>query len=223
MLDGRKFVVAGGLGALGSSVVEVLEGYGAQVVAVDARDSGGSSPVGPINLNESGAALHTLVHASDHMGGLNGVVNVVGSFAMKGMAYISLEDWDALYQANLRVAASLSQAAAKYASDHREFDRLVHTGAAAAKRGGARLAAYTAMKAGIERLTEAFADEAKDSITVNAVLPGTIDTPANRQAMPDAEFSRWVKPNQIGELVAFLVSARASAVTGACIPIVGRS
>ena len=80
-----------------------------------------------------------------------------------------------------------------------------------------------ASKAGIFKLTEALAEELKEKdITVNAILPSTIDTAPNRAEMPKADFSRWVKPEQIGAVIAFLLSDDARAITGALIPIAGR-
>jgi NAD(P)-dependent dehydrogenase (short-subunit alcohol dehydrogenase family) len=90
-------------------------------------------------------------------------------------------------------------------------------------KAGAGMGAYAASKAGVARLTEALAEELKDrGITVNALLPSIIDTPANRADMPDADFSRWVQPKQLAEAIAFLLSDRASAITGALVPVVGR-
>ena len=85
------------------------------------------------------------------------------------------------------------------------------------------MGAYAASKSGVARLTEALADELKDKfITVNAVLPTTIDTPANRRDMPKADFSRWVAPEKLADVIVFLLSDRASAVTGALLPVPGR-
>ena len=85
------------------------------------------------------------------------------------------------------------------------------------------MGAYTASKAGVQRLTEALAEEVKDRrVTVNAVLPGTIDTPRNRLDMPQADFSRWVPPEQIARVIVFLASEHADAITGASIPVFGR-
>jgi len=85
------------------------------------------------------------------------------------------------------------------------------------------MGAYTASKAGVQRLTESLSEEVKDrGITVNAILPGTIDTPRNRADMPDADVSRWVAPEAIADVIVFLASEGARAVTGAAIPVLGR-
>jgi 3-oxoacyl-[acyl-carrier protein] reductase len=80
---------------------------------------------------------------------------------------------------------------------------------------------YAAAKSGVHRLTEALAEELKGKVAVNAVLPSIIDTPANRKDMPDADFSRWVTPDDLSEVIMFLASDRARAVTGALVPVTG--
>lgn len=85
------------------------------------------------------------------------------------------------------------------------------------------MGAYSASKAGVARLTEALAEELKQKgVTVNAILPSTIDTARNRADMPDADFTQWVKPEQIGSIIAFLLSSDAEAITGALLPVTGR-
>jgi NAD(P)-dependent dehydrogenase (short-subunit alcohol dehydrogenase family) len=85
------------------------------------------------------------------------------------------------------------------------------------------MGAYTASKAGVERLSESLAEELKDRfITVNTVLPGTLDTPRNRQDMPQADFGRWVQPQALADVVVFLASEGARAVTGAAVRVFGR-
>jgi NAD(P)-dependent dehydrogenase (short-subunit alcohol dehydrogenase family) len=123
---------------------------------------------------------------------------------------------------NLRTAVNASRAALPHLLQQSE-SRIVNIGAGAAAKAGAGMGAYAASKAGVARLTEALAEECKDrGLTANAVLPSIIDTPANRAAMPQADFTRWVSPHQVADLIVFLLSQRAAAITGASIPIVGR-
>jgi NAD(P)-dependent dehydrogenase (short-subunit alcohol dehydrogenase family) len=85
------------------------------------------------------------------------------------------------------------------------------------------MGAYAASKAALIRFTEALAEELKDrGVTVNAVLPSIIDTAPNRRDMPDADFSRWVKAEELGAVIAFLLSPEAQCITGASIPVSGR-
>jgi 3-oxoacyl-[acyl-carrier protein] reductase len=90
-----------------------------------------------------------------------------------------------------------------------------------ALKAAAGMGPYAAAKSGVHRLTEALAEELKGKVAVNAVLPSIIDTPANRKDMPDADFSRWVTPDDLSEVIMFLASDRARAVTGALVPVTG--
>jgi NAD(P)-dependent dehydrogenase (short-subunit alcohol dehydrogenase family) len=102
--------------------------------------------------------------------------------------------------------------------------KIVSVAARAALKGEAGLGAYSASKAGVVTLTQAMSEELiDDDIQVNCVLPSIIDTPANRRAMPEAEHSRWVAPEQIARVLAFLVSDDACIVSGAAIPVYGRA
>jgi NAD(P)-dependent dehydrogenase (short-subunit alcohol dehydrogenase family) len=97
---------------------------------------------------------------------------------------------------------------------------IINTAARAALRGGAKMGAYSASKSAVVRLTESMSAELQqDGINVNCVLPGTIDTPANRQAMPKANFARWTKPEAISDVFLFLASDAARTVHGATIPV----
>jgi NAD(P)-dependent dehydrogenase (short-subunit alcohol dehydrogenase family) len=133
-----------------------------------------------------------------------------------------IETWDRMYQMNLRTAVVTSQAALALLRASAP-SAIVNVGALAAAKAGVGMGAYAASKAGVARLTEALAEELKDAgVRVNAVLPSILDTPANRADMPDADATRWVRPEALAGVVAFLLSHDAEAVTGACIPVAGR-
>jgi NAD(P)-dependent dehydrogenase (short-subunit alcohol dehydrogenase family) len=101
--------------------------------------------------------------------------------------------------------------------------RIVTVGAGGGVKGGAQMGAYSAAKSALMRLTESMSAELRDAgINVNCVLPSTIDTPANRAAMPDADPTRWVAPAALAEVIAFLASDAARAIHGALIPVYGR-
>ncbi|MGV6827729.1 MAG: SDR family oxidoreductase, partial [bacterium] len=101
---------------------------------------------------------------------------------------------------------------------------IISVSARAAAAGKAKMAPYCASKAAVITLTESLAAEHKfNNINVNCILPGTIDTPQNRKDMPDADFSTWVAPSQLADVILFLASDNASAVTGAAIPVYGKS
>jgi NAD(P)-dependent dehydrogenase (short-subunit alcohol dehydrogenase family) len=156
-------------------------------------------------------------------GRIDVLVNVAGGFRWEKLEDGEPETWDQLYAMNLRTAVVCCKAVLP-AMLERGAGRIINIGAgAAAARAGAGMGAYTAAKAGVQSLTESLSEEVKDrGITVNAILPGTIDTPRNRTDMPDADFSRWVAPAAIAEVIVFLASDAARAVTGAAIPVFGR-
>ena len=127
-----------------------------------------------------------------------------------------------MYKLNLRTAVVACQAALPYLLRSAN-GRIVNVGAMGAQKASSGMGPYAASKAGVAQLTEALADELKDrGITVNAILPSTLDTPKNRSDMPQADFTRWVRLSEAAEVIAFLVSDQASAVTGALIPVAGR-
>jgi NAD(P)-dependent dehydrogenase (short-subunit alcohol dehydrogenase family) len=226
-LDGKAVVVTGAFGTLGAAVVRGLGEAGARVAAIDraaAPDSlpGSAHSCGGVDLAEAAAATGAIDAAAAALGGLDALVNIAGAFRWEKVAGGQLDTWDLLYRVNLRTAVAASQAALPHLR-RRGSGRIVNIGANAATRAGAGMGAYTASKSGVARLTEALAEELKDDrITVNAILPSIIDTPPNRSDMPDADFDRWVKPEQLAGVIAFLLSDRASAITGALLPVVGR-
>jgi len=227
-LSGRKIAITGAFGALGSAVSAAVKSAGASVACIDfAPASKAPAPlkefvlIGDADLGTPAAAKAALDSAAAKLGGLDGIVNIAGGFRWEKIADGDLATWDLLFNVNVRTAVNATKAALplfKSASA-----RVVNIGAAGAIKAATGMGAYAASKAGVAKFTEALADELKDSgTTVNAILPSIIDTPANRADMPTAEFDRWVKPQQVADLVVFLLSDRASAITGALIPITGR-
>jgi NAD(P)-dependent dehydrogenase (short-subunit alcohol dehydrogenase family) len=229
-LQGKIVAVTGGFGQLGLAVVRAALDAGAQVAALDrarrpadATALAGALVLGDLDLAESSAATKALDQAVAQFGGLDALINIAGTFRWETLEKGSVDTWDLLYRVNLRSAVSTSHAALPHLTK-RGAGRIINIGAGAATaKAGAGMGAYTASKAGVAKLTEALAEEVKDrGITVNAILPSTIDTPANRADMPNADFSRWVPPKAIADVIVFLLSDQASAVTGALIPVSGR-
>jgi len=230
LLQGRVVAVTGGFGQLGLAVVQAALDAGARVAAldrarapVDAKPLADALALGELDLADPDSAAQAFERIADRLGGLDALVNVAGTFRWETLEKGSLDTWDLLYRVNLRSAVSASRAALPHLMK-RGSGRIVNIGAgAAAARAGTGMGAYTASKAGVAKLTESLAEELKDhGITVNAVLPSIIDTPANRADMPKADFSRWVAPRAIADVIVFLLSDQARAVTGALIPVSGR-
>jgi NAD(P)-dependent dehydrogenase (short-subunit alcohol dehydrogenase family) len=227
----RVVVVTGAFGALGVAVARAFGQEGAKLGLIDVaqppvelqREFAGHLLLSGADLSNEEATRKAMAAIAMRFGGIDVLVNVAGGFRWEKIENGTLDTWDALYTMNLR-SAVVSCKCALPALLERGAGRIINIGAgAAAARAGLGMGAYTASKAGVQRLTEALAEELKDrQVTVNAVLPGTIDTPRNRLDMPKADFSRWVPPEKIARVIVFLASEDASAITGASIPVFGR-
>jgi NAD(P)-dependent dehydrogenase (short-subunit alcohol dehydrogenase family) len=220
--------VSGGFGALGRAVAATLAGYGATVASIDfatAPATGQAAGVhlyGGVDLADEPAADSLMTRIEHDSGRLDGLINIAGGFHWEKLEGGALETWDSMYRINLRTAVVACKTALPFLVKSGK-GRIVNIGAMGAIKAGAGMGAYAASKAGVAKLTEALAEELKDrGVTVNAILPSMIDTPRNRLDMPDADFSRWVAPSAIAEVIAFLLSDAAGAVSGALIPVAGR-
>ncbi|MGH8182808.1 MAG: SDR family oxidoreductase [Rhodanobacteraceae bacterium] len=226
-LTGKRIAVTGAFGSLGAAVVQAALAAGAQVAGIDRADTpaagvelGVAQRFGGVDLADTAQAQAAIDAAAKALGGLDALVNIAGTFRFETLADGSPETWDLLYRINLRTAVAASKAALAHLPDG---GRIVNIGAASALKAGAGVGAYTASKSGVMRFSESLAEELKPrGITVNAVLPSIIDTPPNRKDMPKADFAKWVKPEQLADVIVFLLSDTASAVTGALIPVTGR-
>lgn len=224
-MKGRTVVVTGAAGALGSTVARAASERGAVVAMVDAaaiaaeRAPNGALRLERVDLTDFAAAQHAMDEIKNKTGRLDALINIAGAFRWQTLADGDLGAWDVLYRINLKTAATASKAALPHLVAN--AGRIVNVGALAATKAGAGMGAYAASKAGVAKLTESLAEELKGKVTVNAVLPSIIDTPANRADMPDADFSKWVAPRDLANVILFLASDEARAVTGALVPVSG--
>lgn len=235
-LSGRVALVAGVSGALGHAVCLALLAGQAQVFALASHDDAAEQSR---MREQAGAASSRLSFVTGdardesrvsailtdivgQAGRLDILVNTIGGFA-GGQAVTELETatFERMLELNLRPTFLLSKYAAReMARNH--WGRIVNISSRAAVSGRRNASAYAIAKAGVVTLTEAQAEETRDQgITVNAVLPSIIDSPANRQAMPTAAFERWPKPEEIARVIAFLASDDAALISGASIPVYG--
>jgi NAD(P)-dependent dehydrogenase (short-subunit alcohol dehydrogenase family) len=230
MFAGKVIIVTGAAGNVGSALTKLLADRGARVAAVDTVKDRLDTVVTTLNggdhlalsehdLTDFAASEALIARVQSTYGRLDGVGTTVGGFAMAKLADAALDHWDAMFNLNVKTTWNIYRAAVP-AMRRAGGGALVGIGSAAGLRGSAEMAAYSATKSVVMRLTESLADELRnDRIRVNAVLPTTIDTPQNRDAMPGADMSRWVKPSEVAEVMAFLLSDAASGVTGALLPV----
>ena len=225
-MDGKVIVVTGALGALGKVVVETALARGARVAGIDHAPSqipatATRIELGGVDLADAAAAKKAVDAVASHFGKLDALINIAGGFAYETVAEGEPKTWQRMYALNVLTALNTSRAAIPHLAASGSA-RIVNIGAMGALQAGSGMGAYAASKAGVHRLTEALAAEWKGKITVNAVLPSTIDTAANRASMPKADFAKWVTPRELADVILFLASDAASAVTGALLPVSGR-
>jgi NAD(P)-dependent dehydrogenase (short-subunit alcohol dehydrogenase family) len=230
MFANKVIIVTGAAGNVGSSLARLLASRQAIVVAVDTDKqrldavAGSLQGTGHLALSDydltdfaSSATLIDKVRSAH--GRLDGVGTTVGGFGMAKLADSGLDHWDAMFSLNVKTTWNIYRTAVPLIRQS-GGGALVGIGSAAGLRGSAQMAAYSATKSAVMRLTESLADEVRvDRIRVNAVLPTTIDTPQNRQSMPEADTSRWVQPAEVAEAMAFLLSDAASGISGALLPV----
>jgi NAD(P)-dependent dehydrogenase (short-subunit alcohol dehydrogenase family) len=231
----RVVIVTGAAGNLGSAVAQAFQAAGAKLVLVDRAadrlprlfpdlaDSPNHFLATSVDLTKANAVETMVAETLNRLGRVDVLVNTPGGFR-GGMAVheTPLETWDFMLNLNARTVFIASRAVIPHMLQQGS-GRIVNVAARAALKGGAKMAAYSLSKSAVVRLTESMAAELKkEGINVNCVLPGTIDTPQNRQAMPNADHNRWVKPEAIADVILFLASDAARAVQGAAIPVYGK-
>ncbi|GAG78491.1 unnamed protein product, partial [marine sediment metagenome] len=176
------------------------------------------------DLMDEAAVEKSVSEAIQHFGRIDVLVNTVGGFrAGKMLHETPIETWDFLLNLNAR---SVFIACKKVIPQmlNQGSGKIINVAARPGIEGQAGMAAYSAAKSAVIRLTESMAAELKDhGVNVNCIIPGTIDTPPNREAMPEADYSTWVTPESLADVILFLSSAAARDVHGAALPVYGRS
>jgi NAD(P)-dependent dehydrogenase (short-subunit alcohol dehydrogenase family) len=225
-MAGRVLVITGAFGVLGSAVAKAAAGQGARLALIDFAKDGptvdGALVLGGVDLTDAAQAGAAIDAVADHFGGLDGLLNIAGGFAWQTLADGPADTWAALYRLNVLTAANASRAAIPHLK-RSAAGRIVNVGANAALKAASGMGAYAASKAGVHALTQSLAEELKgDNVTVNAVLPSILDTPANRVDMPKANPADWVAPDDLAAVMLFLAGEASVAVTGALVPVTGR-
>jgi len=235
-LNGSVFIVTGASGNLGQAVTRTFAAAGARLALVDRSVKDNLEDIFPAlkdaperylavaaDLTNATAVADMVAQVAAHFGRIDGLINVAGGFRAGSPVHeLDLDTWDFMLNVNARSVLLTSRAAIPHLIQA-GGGRIVNIGAKAALAGGANMAAYSASKSAVLRLTEGMAAELKGhNINVNAILPGTIDTPQNRKAMPKADPSKWVAPEALADVILFLCSEASRAVTGALIPVYGK-
>jgi NAD(P)-dependent dehydrogenase (short-subunit alcohol dehydrogenase family) len=225
-----QIVVTGATGALGAGLVEVLLERGAtvHVPMVEAelpkhlawRDNPRVRAAPKVSLDDE-------AHVSAFYGGLTDLwasIHLVGGFAMAKVADTSLADFEKQWRLNTVTCFLGCREAVKAIRKTGKGGRIVNVAARPVQVPTPGMIAYVTSKAGVASITQTLATEVlADNILVNAVLPSTIDTPANRASMPNADFAVWPKPAQLAQTIAFLSSPENALTTGTLVPVYGRA
>lgn len=231
--ENKLVLVTGGAGALGQGIVSWFSDRGARVAVLDYSDEilANAFPTPSemhcyeaCDLTNRDSCIDAVGRVVRQFGEISVLANIAGGFLMGDPVHkTSDETWDFLFDLNSRSVLNMSAAIVPAMASQGE-GKIINVAARAALAGAANMGAYTASKAAVMRLTESMALELRESgINVNAVMPSLIDTPRNRSDMPDADFSKWVTPAAIANVVGFLASQESAAIHGACIPVDGLS
>ena len=233
--SGQVTLVTGAAGDLGKAVSDAFLASSATLVLADNR-VGRLAQLFPalaaqdahllaegVDVTDPAQVEGLLQRADARFGRIDILVNCVGGYqGGKPLHETSHETFEAMMTLNARSVFTMSRAVLPYMLTQQQ-GIIVNIAAAPALKGGANNAAYGASKTVVARLTESMAEEYKQQgIRVNAVLPWTIDTPQNRQAMPKADTSRWVTPEAIAQVILFLASSGSEPVNGVLLPVFGR-
>ena len=233
---GKVILVSGAAGNLGQAVATAFLKAHGSVAALDHRtgrlpglfdriDSEGSLHIFEgVDLMDRQDTINLSERIRDQVGMVDVIINTVGGFTYGDPVHeLQFETLQKMIDLNLKTFLNICAGFVPHLVE-KGGGKVITIGARASLSGGARAGAYAAAKGGLLRLTESMAAELKgDNIQVNCVLPSIIDTPQNRQDMPKADFSKWVTPEKLAEIILFLASAHADDITGVGLPVFGRA
>lgn len=232
---GRVAVITGAAGNLGSAVAVAFRDAGARLALIDRKPDrltgiipglAGSDDhyiACPTDVTDEQSIDTAIAGIIEKFGRIDILVNTAGGYRAGTPVHETAPgDWDFMLDLNARSVFLVCRSVIPHML-RQERGSIVSTSSSAALGGSAGHAAYSVSKTAVLRLTESMSAELKVSgINVNCVLPGIIDTPPNRQAMPDADFSKWVTPESIAGVILFLCSDLASDIHGAALPVFGK-
>ena len=226
-MNNKVVLITGAKGGLGSFVTQRFLATGATVVGISRSISQADFPEAnfvalPVDFAKAGAAGNAVESVVSRFGRLDALVHLLGGFA-GGQTVAETDDvtWEQMCDLNLTSAFYVLRAAIRHLRKSGK-GRIIAIGSLTAAEPHAGLGAYVTFKAALTMLVRTVASENKDAgLTANVVLPGTMDTPTNRKSMPGADFSKWVQPGDVADLVLWLADDRAAHITGTAIPVDG--
>ena len=230
----RVVVVSGAAGNLGSVVSHAFVSSGAKTGLLDRRpgrlqevcghlaDDPNHILIGTVDMTDPDSVESSIQQVIDKHGRVDVLVNTIGGY--RGGTPIhetNPKDWDFMFELNARSVFLSCRAVVPHMLEQGS-GKIVNVGARPGVKGAADAGAYSGAKSAVIRLTETLSEELKDlGINVNCVLPGHVDTPENRKQEPEADFSRWVAPSAVADVILFLASDEANAVHGSAVPAYG--
>lgn len=222
----RNVVITGGTGFLGNATVNKFIEQGDQVIVLDIREAQSDNEnlvyykVDLLNEKELSEVANKI---EEEFGPIDVLINIAGGFDMSNIKETSFEQLDKMFSLNLKSAFNTSKVFINQL-EKSQNGRIINIGARAGLNGVGGMIPYSISKASVISFTQGLSDELKHTdITVNAIVPSTIDTEANRNAMPDADFSNWVSPESLANVISFISSEEASSIRGAIIPVYNKS
>jgi len=232
----RVVMITGAAGNLGLAAAQAFQKSGAKLTLVDRApgrlqklfpelvDSPNCFFADSVDLTDAAAVEAMANETVNRFGRIDVLINTAGGYrAGTPLHSTTLETWDLMLNLNARSVFIVSRAVIPHLL-RQGSGKIVSVASRAALAGEAGASAYSVSKSAVVRLTESMAAELKEhGINVNCVLPGIINTPPNRQAMPDADHRRWVEPESLAEVILFLASDVARDIHGAALPVYGRS